>query len=114
MSPPADAEQPGARRCDAGWFARTERLEPVAPTVEPLARRGCVEADRRRGAGPLCPVLPRVEQHIAQRIAHLARRAQRADVVAAQYNRAAASEDPMDSARKARADRFHRRPERTF
>jgi hypothetical protein len=57
-------------------------------------------------------VLADVEEDVRKRIAYVARRSQRAHVVAAEEHRAGASEDPIHAARNARGDRLHRRAER--
>jgi hypothetical protein len=63
-------------------------------------------------------VLARIEQHVRQRVAHLAGSSQSADVVAAEKYGAHSVEDAIDSSRYARADRLHptsqRLPARCF
>jgi hypothetical protein len=83
-------------------------MDALRPSAEPRPRRRLVDSDRRRCAGALLPVLSSVQEHVRQRVPHLARRAQRADVVATEERRPGALEDSIHSSRDARADGLHR------
>jgi len=107
MASPADAQEPGARRRDAGRFSRRHRLGPAAPALEPSCRRGFVQPNRRRGAGALLPVLPDIEKDVRQRVPHFARSPQRADVVATEKHRPRAPEDAVRRPCDAGRDGFH-------
>ena len=104
-SPPSDPEQPRARAGDR----RVVRLpERCARAIEPAAGRGRVDASGSGDqAASLEEVASRVEQHIGQRVPHLARRAKDPSVEAVGENGTAAPEDAIDRASYPRTDRLH-------
>ena len=64
----------------------------------------------RTGGGdavPLAPVLAHIQEDVGERVPHLARRPQHAQVVAPEQHRTLAPEDPIHRARESRRHRFH-------
>jgi len=111
VPPPAKREQPGVRRRDLAapelfgrWLARAGH---TSPAIEPAARRGRVDADWRECAVAFPPVLAGVQQHVGQRIPHLARRSKHPQVVPIGQHRPPSATGPVGGSGQPGADRFH-------
>jgi hypothetical protein len=57
-------------------------------------------------------VLARIQEHVSERVSHLARRLQRAQVVAPEQGQSLAFEHPVHGPGQAGSDRLHTAPER--
>ncbi len=111
MATPADVQQPGPRSRD--WrTVHVELLRVRSPAIEPAARRGGI--DPRMRVDPLSglrEVTSRVQQHVRNRVAHLARRAKDVQMEAIRQNAASQPEHACSRVRDARPDRLHARGE---
>ncbi len=114
MTPPADAEQPGA---GGSHLRRPSCLREAAsgrpPTVEPARRARPVQMNRRTPASSeLGPVAAGIEEDVRERSANLARCSQQPVVVAPVEHRPAALADSIHGARQASRDALHAARER--
>ena len=110
MSSPAQAEKPACRLGDSYFFpcgSRAYGLGTSPPAVELAARGGRVDLHWRRVTSPLLEMLSNVEKYVAKRNAHLPRRREELNVIAARYHLAPAPKDPVHSLRKSRSNRLH-------
>ena len=102
---PADAEQPGPRRCDGRWIVGGGRA-PEPPREPPARRCGIDPGNRGRAAALLGKMAARIQQYIGDRVPDLARSPQHVDVAAITEHAAGASKHAVHAARKARGDRL--------
>lgn len=116
MSQPSLAKQPGPRRHDGrttlvGWLERVPR-----PAVEPSGGARRIRSRRhplrRRTPDALCQVLPRVEQHVGDRVSHLPRSPESAQVVAVGKDASGEGQGAARCERKPRRERHHAAGER--
>ena len=116
MATPADPEEPRFRPCD-----RTDRRRrPIAlgelsgfPSVEPTRRRRRVEACASRCAARGAEVMTGIQEHVAKRVAYLARRGQKAEVVTIREHFASPASDAIHGAGDSTGDRLHPAAQRT-
>ncbi len=117
MPTPADGEEPRSCSCNRRRSGAPNSLDRNVrtPAVEPSRRGSRVQpgADgphgvpyRSRG------VLPRIEQHVAERVPHLPRRRQEANVIAVRQHPPAPPHRAVHGERESRADRRHAARER--
>ena len=91
-----------------GWVVKTGfRMESSIPSGKESARRGRVDGFRRQPPCELREMPSRVQEHVGQRVPHLARRAEDVQVVTIRENWTAAPEDSIHGACDARGDGFH-------
>ena len=99
------------------------QLRVAAPAVEPARGRERVEQPRRRerlhelallaeSRDALGRMPARIEQHVGERIPHLLRRLQQAQVISLEEHRPGAPQRPVHRAREPRRKRHHPAPER--
>jgi hypothetical protein len=115
---PADTSEPGMRPGDFRFVfrARDNPRHCRLPTVEPARRRSRVEHDGERSPGrspeALQKMMTRVQQDVGDRIPHLTRRPQDAEMVAAIEDRPRQGKGALDRTREPGPDRFHPTGER--
>ncbi len=106
MSPPADSEEPGVRECYRAVSGRPLESR-LPPAVEPATRRSRVD----RPGSNARSVPPCVEQHVPDRIPHLARRLQNPHVVPVRQDLATPRERPLCCTYHPHSDGLHSPPE---
>ncbi len=108
LAPPADAQEPGARGSHGGRIGRRPPPGRFPPAVEPTPRRSRIDGRLSRGMPPeLRGVSPSVQEDVRERVPNLARRAQRAHVVAIREDRTAANKHSVHGSGEPRTDRLH-------
>lgn len=106
VASPPNREQPSSWRRDR--WVRCRGVRRRSPPVEPASRRRRIDRRHRAGAhAEWARVAPRVEQHVGQRVSHLARRAQNAHVRSVVERAANTPEHTIDGPRESRRERFH-------
>ena len=107
------ARATGARTRRAADSSARDRPLPHPPAVEPFPRGGGIEADGSLYRGPRLPdVVARIQEHVAQRVVHLARRPQQPVVIALRQYGSTMLGHPVDRTRESRPDALHPAPQR--
>jgi hypothetical protein len=117
--PPSFDQQPGVSRRHGGSkrrrSTRRDRRRCPRPSIEPAPRgRGIDREGTQEGTAGLRRVSARIQEHILERIAHLARRPQRPQVITIDEYGTGAPEDSIHGSGEPRADRLHPASERVF
>jgi hypothetical protein len=92
---------------DLSQLALLHRRWGSLPSIEPGAGRCDVEPHGWRGTVPLAPVLAHIQQNVRESVPDLARRPQRAQVVAAEQHRPLPPEHAIHGSREPRCHRLH-------
>src|SRR5215831_16519643 len=82
-------------------------MSSSSPSSEPSSGRSRIDGCRKQPPSSLREVTSRVEQHVGERVPHLARRAQHVEMEAVREHRSAPAEDPVHGSRDARTDGLH-------